>query len=224
MMEVLPLAACNTMLTSSSGSPTPQELEKILDSVTVHIQGSHAQVNAEEVAEIVDALKKPIKSLLSKVGTLEKEQKELQRKYDDLQRKYKELESALLVGQIASHFERILLERILDGTSVSPDYATFKKLEKALQFDNLGRNRTGMHLTDREKKTAGKNWDDWDDKLQLDDDLYGSHGQLKKYRNNKAHPKLDHDIMHSCLAQLEGKDKMQVEKMIQVIERLEGDN
>uniref|UniRef100_A0A1X7UH71 Uncharacterized protein n=1 Tax=Amphimedon queenslandica TaxID=400682 RepID=A0A1X7UH71_AMPQE len=197
------------MLSKPSASPTLQELEKILDSVTVHIQGSNTQVNAEEVALIVHALKKPMKCLYSKVDTLEKELKELQRKYDDLE----ELKQALLVGQIASHFERKLLERILDGTDVSPDYATFNDLEEAL-YGNSRRIRTGMHLTVEDRNTADANWDRWDRELQLDNKFYRSHGQLKKYRNNKAHPKLDHDIMHSCLAQLEGKDKMQVEKMI----------
>ena len=175
-MEILSLAVCKTMLFNPRASPTPQEFEKILDSVTVHIQDSHIQVNAEEVAMIFDALKEPIKNLFSKVGTLEKGLKDLQIKYDDLQKKYQELkklESALLIGQIASDFERKLLECILHGTDVSPDDATFKNLEDAISGKS-GRRRTGFLLTDRDKDIADANWKHWDRKLQLDDDFYDS--------------------------------------------------
>ena len=226
-MEDLPLAVCKTILFNPRASPTPQEFEKILDSVTVHIQDSHIQVNAEEVAVIFDALKESIKSLFSKVGTLEKELKDLQIKYDDLQKKYQELEkpkSAFLIGQIASDFERKLLERILHGTDASPDYATFKKLEDAISGKS-GRRRTGMRLTDKDKDIADANWKHWDRKLQLDNAFYASHGHLKKQRNFTTQPNLDRNKMHSCLAQLEaGKDKTQVEKMIKIIEELEDDN
>ena len=228
-MEVLSLAVCKTILSNPSASPTPQEFEKILDSVTVHIQDSHIQVNAEEVAVIVDALKEPIKSLFSKVDTLEKELKDLQRKYENLQKKYRELEelqSTLLVGQIASQVEKKLLKRILhgtdkyrayqEGTDVSLEYATFNKIQDAISGRSEGY-RTGIHLTVEDRAIAGANWDRMDGELQLDKKFYLSHDDFKKYRNNKAHPKLDHNNIQTCLAQLEGNDRIQLEKMIKVI-------
>ena len=215
-MEALSLPDCKTLLSDSSASLTQEKFEKILDSMNLHIQSSTVQVDAEAVAEIVDALKKPIKCLFNQVGTLDKELKELQKKYQELEK----LRLALLVGEIASHLERKLLEHILNGTSVSLEYATFSKLEKALEGQS-GRRRTGMQLTEEEKRIAGENWDRLDKELQLDANFYQSIGHLKHHRNLKAHPKLKRSKMYSCLEQLEEEDKPKVKKVIEIIEKMD---
>ena len=220
MVEVLALEDCKRKLQNQSlSSPTLEDCVQILDAVTVYIQSSDADI--VELAVIVDATKESIKCLFNTIDTLERDL-EIQKKYEKL----KELEFTALVGEIASTFEKKLVQCILKDTTVCLDYVTVAILEDALFTSSSGNEscRTAIYISDKDKSIALENWKRLDSDFELDNELYLAIGDLKHYRSFNS--KINYHDAYNLLEKLEGdyksKDQKMAKKMLNII--LELDN
>ena len=159
----------------------------------VSVMQSDADINLNQVAEIIDCLGNVVRCLLEQHDELQESHAELQVSIQDLDDKPKELEDleeTLLIGQIALKVEKVFVEEIMNGTNVTDlRYLTIYQLHSALS--NLGR---GLHqskdilMSQEEVYKAKANWKTLDSTFELNSNFYHAITTLKSYRNSKAHP------------------------------------
>ena len=147
-MEVLTLAECEEALRNPPVSSKDLIL-KILDCFIFYIQDGKKD-EVDKVAQLIDIIKEPISSLFERVDALEKEMEEMMEKWERL----KTLEDSLLIGQLAFTLEKELVEKFLEGTSISPKHVTITQISNALanKKDRI------LPLTHEEKDIIDANW------------------------------------------------------------------
>ena len=147
---------------------------------------SDDNINLTQVAEIIDCFGNIVKCLLEEHDKLQECVKTLEDRVKHLQN----LEEALLVGQIASKVETVLVQKILDGTNVSDSrYLTIHQLENALSdCGRKSRQSKSIFKSQEDISKGNENWDRLETTFRLDSDLYGAIKSLRSHKNIMAHP------------------------------------
>ena len=212
-MEVLTLAECEEALHNPPVSSKDLIL-KILDCFIFYIQDGKKD-EVDKVAQLIDIIKEPISSLFERVDTLEKEMEEMMEKWERL----KTLEDSLLIGQLAFTLEKELVEKFLEGTSISPKHVTITQISNALanKKDRI------LGLTHEEKDIIDANWNKVEREYQLDGGLYRTITALKENRNIEAHPSIE-NISTRLSDKVRPSDKEAVDRMLAILQNLRGRN
>ena len=218
MAAVLSIDECQRILKNPKISL--RDLERIVDSVKVHISTYEGQLESEkkEFSSIFEGIHDTIKCLFDSTEHLEKELQDLQEKYTELEEKYtqlKKLEDCLLIGEVAASLEKELVKHILKGTGVAAEHLTINQIDYALG----GMSSRILTLTLKQKEEIKSNWDRLDKKLGLDQRLYLTINSLKHTRNTQAHPNIQ-DIFTKLSDKVKESDRKAVERMIGILKEL----
>ena len=168
---------------------------------------SDAEINLTQVAEIIDCFGNIVKWLL-----------EAQYRLEDRVKHLEKLEEAILVGQIASKVENVLVQKILHGTNVRDSrYLTIDQLENALSDCGQSKN---IFKSKEDVSKGNENWDTLETTFHLDSDLYRAIQSLKSQRNITVHPAMSVRKAREHLTNKSiGNDRDIVYRLLDILEK-----
>ena len=193
------------------------EFVGVIDKVILVVQ-SDDDINFNDVAVVIECLGNVLKYLLTQNDSLQESVKQLEDRVKHLEK----LEEALLVGQIASKVEKVLVQKILDGTNVSDfRYLTIDQLENALSdCGRKSRQSKNIFKSKEDVSKGNENWDTLETTFQLDSDLYGAIQSLKSNRNIMAHPGMSvKEARERLTNKLIGNDRDIVYRLLDILEK-----
>ena len=192
------------------------DLIVVVDKVVLVVQ-SDDEINLTQVAEIIDCLGNVVKCLLEEHDKLQDSVKKLEDRVKHLEN----LEEVLLVGQIASKVEKLIVGKIVNGTNVTDSrYLTIDQLDFALAHRGWNsRQSKSIFESEKEVLKANENWDTLESTFRLNSDLYGAIKSLKSHRNIMAHPDMSVREARDRLANCSDRDI--ANRLLDILEILE---